>query len=151
LFSLLQSKRIRGTAGEPLPTVFKALEEKGTRFLRGPLVLISAGTGTGKSALILTPALQARVPTLYFSVDSDAFTQLTRSIAITSGCKVETAAKALLNNNLGDLEKSLSGIPIRFNYDASPSLDTIETSVEAYEEVYGQYPALIIVDNITNV
>lgn len=151
MFSLLQSKRIRGSAGEPLPTVFKALEEKGTRFTRGQLALISAGAGTGKSAVILTQALKSRVPTLYFSADSDAFTQLTRSIAITSGCTVENAAKALLSDKLGDLAESLSGIPIRFNYDASPSLDTIETSVEAYEEVYGQYPALIIVDNITNV
>jgi hypothetical protein len=41
--------------------------------------------------------------------------------------------------------------PIRFNYNASPSLDQIELSMMSFEEVYGGYPALVVVDNITNV
>ena len=78
MYSLIQSKRIRGSAGEPLPTVFKALEERGTRFLRGQFVLVAAGAGTGKSAFVLTQALKSKVPTLYFSADSDSFTKLCR-------------------------------------------------------------------------
>ena len=151
MYSLIQSKRIRGSAGEPLPTVFKALEERGTRFLRGQFVLVAAGAGTGKSAFVLTQALKSKVPTLYFSADSDSFTQLSRSISIAAGCSLVASSKAVLSGNLDDYVESLAGIPIRFNYDASPSLDTIESEVEAYEEVYGEYPAMIVVDNITNV
>jgi hypothetical protein len=151
LYSLIQSKRIRGSAGEPLPTVFKSLESAGIVFKRGQYALIAAGAGTGKSAFTLTQALKSKVPTLYFSADSDAYVQLTRSIAIMAEVSVEAANKAVLANDLGQLAGSLTDIPIRFNYDASPSLDTIETSVEAYEEVYGEYPALIVIDNITNV
>lgn len=152
LYTLNQSARIRGAAGEPLPVVFQALESKGARFLRGQLCLICSGPGTGKSAFALNYALKARVPTLYFSADSDAFTQLSRSLSSLIGWKLEDAGRAVLGGDLGaDAERRLSEIPIRFVYDASPNLDTIERTMMAYEEVYGDYPSLVIVDNITNV
>src|SRR5690606_9607993 len=133
------------------PTVFKSLESAGIQFKRGQYVLIAAGAGTGKSAFTLTQALKSGVPTLYFSADSDSYTQSVRSLAIMAGVSVEAANKAVLSSNLGSMADALLNIPIRFNYDASASLDTIETCVEAYEEVYGEYPALIVIDNITNV
>ncbi len=114
-------------------------------------MLVSAGPGTGKSAFTLSYALQARVPALYFSADSDAFVQLTRSISVVTGWTLEAAARAVLKDELAAPREKLTGLPIRFNYQASPSLGDIETSIEAYEEVYGDYPALIVVDNVTNV
>lgn len=147
----MQSRRVRGAAGEPLPTVFQVLEATGTRFLRGQLVLVCAGPGTGKSAFTLTLALKSRVPCLYFSADSDAFVQLTRSIAILTGWSLAAAARAVLQDRLAEVTEHLTGLPIRLNYEASPSLDRVETVVEAYEEIHGDYPDLIIVDNVTNV
>jgi hypothetical protein len=40
---------------------------------------------------------------------------------------------------------------IRFSYEARPSLTHIESHLRAYHEVFGMFPHLIIVDNITNV
>lgn len=88
---------------------------------------------------------------MYFSADSDAFTQLTRSISIMTNRTLEESAEAVLNNNLGDFSEELTRVPIRFNYSASPTLDDIELSMQAYEEVYGDYPSLVVVDNVTNV
>lgn len=151
MFSLLQSARIRGSAGIPLPNPFRALSAKGTDLLRGQLALVAAGPGTGKSAFTLTWALKSRAPCLYFSADSDAFTQLTRSISIMTGTHLEDSAKAVLSGDLGEAAKVLSDVPIRFNYSASPTLDDIELSMQAYEEVYGDFPSLVVVDNVTNV
>lgn len=151
MFSLLQSARIRGSAGVPLPNPFKGLSTKGTEFLRGQLVLVAAGPGTGKSAFALTLALRSGVPCMYFSADSDAFTQLTRSISVLTGTGLEDSAKAVLENRLGSVSRKLADVPIRFGYSASPTLDDIELSMTAYEEVYGDYPALVVVDNVTNV
>ena len=151
MYTPLQSLHIRGSAGEPLPTVFQSLEDKGTRFLRGQLVLVAAGPGTGKSAFVLTMALKARVPTLYFSADSDAFIQLTRMVSITTGWTLADSTKAVLTGELGDSAELLETIPIRFNYTASPSLDNLEDSMKAYEEVYGDFPSLVVVDNVTNI
>ncbi len=147
----MQSKRVRGSAGEPLPVVFDSLASRGTAFLRGQLALVAAGPGTGKSAFTLTLALKARVPCLYFSADSDAFVQLTRAISILTGWSLAASSEAVLNDDLGPITEALTGLPIRFNYAASPTLPELERTIEAYEEVYGDYPELIVVDNVTNV
>jgi|SRR5690606_12155882 len=151
MYTLLQSRKIRGSAGEPLPIPFESLTALGTQFLRGGLSLTVAGPGTGKSAFMLTLALESKVPCLYFSADSDSFVQLTRSISIRTGWSLEKSAAAVREDKLGDIIEQLSGVPLRFNYHASPTLDDIENSMQAYEEVYGDYPALVVIDNVTNV
>lgn len=151
MYTPRQSLYIRGSAGDPLPAVWDALEQKGTTPRRGQLVLVCAGPGTGKSAFVLAYALKSKVPTLYFSADSDAFTQLSRSVSILSGWPLEKSTKAVRNEDIGDVADELDPIPIRFNYKASPSLDVIEESLAAYDALYEDFPALIIVDNITNV
>ncbi|MCZ0973145.1 AAA family ATPase [Streptomyces albulus] len=152
MYSLLQSRRARGDAGEPIPSAFKSLEAQGTKFVRGQLSLVAAGGGTGKSAFMLTQALKSEVPTLYFSADSDAYIQLSRSIAILYVKSMDEACKWARSGMIPDTAvEALNDPMIRFNYNASPSLDDLENSVDCYDEVYGEYPALIVVDNITNV
>ncbi|WKW87281.1 DnaB-like dsDNA helicase [Mycobacterium phage Chargerpower] len=152
MYTPRQSLYIRGSAGDPLPTVWDALEQKGTQLRRGQLVLVCAGPGTGKSAFVLAYALKSKVPTLYFSADSDAFTQLTRSVSILSGWSLEKSTRAVRNQDIDrEVTDELDPIPIRFNYKASPSLDVIEESLAAYDALYEDFPALIVVDNITNV
>lgn len=131
--------------------MWDSLDQKGTQLRRGQLVLVCAGPGTGKSAFVLAYALKSRVPTLYFSADSDAFTQLSRSVSILSDISLERSTRAVRNGDIGDVADKLDDLPIRFNYKASPSLDVIEESLQAYYALYEDYPALIVVDNITNV
>jgi hypothetical protein len=130
--------------------VFKALERKDIIPRQGQFILVAAGPGTGKSAFTLAYALKSGLPTLYFSADSDAFDQLTRSISILTGWELKKAKEAVLRNDMDELKDAL-GVPIRFDYNATPTLDNIESAVNAYEEVYGEYPQIIIVDNVTNV
>lgn len=151
MFSILQSRRIRGAAGDPLPTVWKSFADKGIVFRRGQFVIISAGGGTGKSALTLNYALKADVSCLYLSADSDAFTQVARAVSIRMGWTFAESCRRVLADDIGEAAESLRGSPVRFNYLASPSQADIETLVAAYDEVYGDYPDIIIVDNITNV
>lgn len=147
---MIQSQRLRGESGTPLPTVWKLLTDAGIVFRRGHLVLVAAGPGTGKSAFLLTMALKILTTGLYFSADSDAFEQLIRAICIVAHTDKETAAKAVLDNEVERYADALYG-HLRFNFD--PALDTVmmEDSVEAFAEVYGEYPALIVVDNLANV
>jgi hypothetical protein len=151
MYSLAQSKRIRGDSGEPLPVVFEALEARGVRLLRGQLALVAAGPGTGKSAFVLSYLLQAKVPTLYFSADSDAFTQLTRSISMLKGWPLEKSAHAVLDDDMEAVDASLADVPIRMVYDASPSLDRIQEVMTSWFEVYEDYPHVVVIDNVTNV
>ena len=155
MYSIVQARRIRGAAGDPLPTVFQSFEDFKIVFRRGQLVLIAAGPGTGKSALALTQAVRSRVPTLYMSADSDAFTQVSRSFSIHTGLTMDETERYARGEDVlpSTLEKArdLNSIPIRFNFLAAPKLSNIERSMEAFDELYGEYPALTVVDNITNV
>lgn len=89
---------------------------------------------------------------LYFSADSNAATQLTRATAILTGENVRDVKRKLLADSfdeyMGDLAKRWW---IRFDYNARPTLSDIEGNLRAYFEVFGMFPHLIVVDNITNV
>ncbi len=119
--------------------------------MRGQLTLIAAPPGVGKSALTATIALKSKVPCLYFSADSDAFTQVSRAISILTDWKLEESAKRVLAGDLDGITERLDEIPIRMIYEASPDLDDIERVIKAYYELYGDFPELIIVDNVTDV
>ena len=151
MLTLTQSAAVKGSSGEPLPTVWASLDKEGTRFLRGQLCLVAAGPGVGKSAFVLSYALRSGVSCLYFSADSDAFVQLSRSLAILGGLNMTDAANMVLGGDYEQIKGLVGGVPIRFNYSPSPTLDIITEQVHAYEELHGDFPELIVVDNALDV
>ena len=151
MLTLTQSATVKGSSGEPLPTVWESLDAEGTRFLRGQLALVAAGPGVGKSAFVLSYALRSRVSCLYFSADSDAFVQLSRALAILGGVNMTDASNMVLASDFDRIRGLVGDVPIRFNYNPSPTLDTITQQVHAYEELHGDFPELIVVDNALDV
>lgn len=151
MLTLAQSATVRGSAGEPLPVVWPPLAERGTQFLRGQLALVAAGPGTGKSAFVLSYVLQSGVSAMYFSADSDAYIQLSRSLAILGDMNMGDAKDLALSDDHDTITRIAGDVPIRFSYNPSPTLDHIESSILAYEELYGDFPELIVVDNALDV
>lgn len=151
MLTFAQGLRKAGAAGEPLPTVFKALERMGLVFRRGQFALIAAGPGTGKSALALTLGIRTGSPTFYFSADSDAWTQYVRGAAIVTGWTTQQAEEAIRNGDTSVLDAALAyHSRVRMCYEASPTMQDIEDELTMYAHVYG-WPALVVIDNITNV
>jgi hypothetical protein len=152
LYSLAQSVLVKGAAGEPLPSPYRGLARHEVEFRRGEFSLVAAGPGTGKSLFALNLSLYGNIPVLYFSADSNAATQLTRATAILTGDNVRDVKRKLLADDFGEYTSYLSKRWwIRLNYQARPALDAIEKDLRAYFEVFGMFPHLIVVDNITNV
>lgn len=151
MLTLVQSAAVRGSAGEPLPEVWSTLAERGTRFLRGQLALVAAGPGTGKSAFVLNYALKSGVSCLYFSADSDAFVQLSRALAVLGDMNMTDASNLALSEDYPRIAGIIGQVPVRFSYNPSPSLAHIQDEIMAYEELYGDYPELIVVDNALDV
>lgn len=152
MFTLRQSLYVKGSAGDPLPVVWESLADRGINFQRAQLVLVCAAPGIGKSAFVLTYAMKAKVPTLYFSADSNAFTQLSRSVSILTGCTMTESARQIREEKLEIAAAvELDKVPASFKYDASPTLTQIEEPLWAFAQKYGEYPALVVIDNITNV
>ncbi|MCZ1019422.1 AAA family ATPase [Streptomyces noursei] len=154
MFSLNQSVRMRGAAGEPIPSPFKGLRKLEVEFRRGDFSVVCAGGGTGKSLTALWLAVSSNVPTLYFSADSTAATQLSRATAMITGDSAKEVKKKLVSEG-EDFEQYSDALMkrwwLRFNYSARPNPKEIETHLECYREVFGIYPHLVVIDNITNV
>ncbi|MCZ4119023.1 AAA family ATPase [Streptomyces sp. H39-S7] len=143
---------LKGAAGEPIPNPFNGLARHEVEFRRGEFSLIAAGPGTGKSLLALNLAMYGNLPCLYFSADSGAATQITRATAIITGENVRTIKRKLIAEDFGSYHAHLGKRWwVRFNFDARPTPRDLERDLACYFEVFGCFPHLIVVDNITNV
>ncbi|MFF4818057.1 DnaB-like helicase C-terminal domain-containing protein [Kitasatospora sp. NPDC001309] len=141
-----------GLAGEPLPAAFPQLERAGCHIRRGQLTLIAAGPGVGKSAVVTTIATRAEVPTLYFSADSDAFTQYTRLAAMITDTPLWAVEKDMDAGKSVHYDTQIEKLDyLRWNFDATPSIDTLDLDIQAFGYTYGCWPQLIVIDNIKNV
>lgn len=151
MLTLTQSASVRGSAGDPLPEVWENLAESGTQFRRGQLALVAAAPGVGKSAFVLNYALKSEVSCMYFSADSDAFVQLARALAILGGLDMSSAETMVRAEETERIADVIGDVPIRFSYNSSPTLQHIESQLLAYNELYGDFPELIVVDNALDV
>lgn len=150
MYSLMQSLNIQRSAGEPLPTVWKRLGERGTKFHRGQLSLVCAAPGVGKSAFILSYAIKARVPTLYFSVDSDESIQVSRAASIVTGQSMEKSKADFRKRDMGDATAGIQDTWVQMDYDAV-TVDDIQSALRAYDALYEEWPQLIVIDNVSNI
>jgi hypothetical protein len=142
----------RADGGEPLPTVFPALEWRGIRPRRGQVTMVAGQPNAGKSMFALFYAMKLDEPTLYFSADSDEATQVTRAAAVVTGHRIRDVEDALQNGGQGYYEDELAGLRnFRMDFASNPTLDEIELTLLAYEEMYGRFPGVIVIDNLVNV
>ena len=139
------------TKATPLPDVWSDLAAKQIKFRRGQVCMVAAAPNAGKSMFALIYAVKAKVPTLFFSADTDTTTVMMRAAAHSSGHNQVNVEQNLSTDSHfydGYFEKLKH---IKWVFDSSPSLDDIELEVKAYVELYGQSPELIIIDNLMNV
>lgn len=152
MFTITRGKNSTGKAGEPLPTVFPQLANSTVHFRRGQFHLIAAAPGVGKSLLALSEAMDAQVPTFYFSADSDAFTMYVRAGARETGWLCSEVETQIENGNTQLIDAKLNAKTghLRFSYDTNPDFNSVEAELQAYAVTYGCWPSLIVVDNISN-
>ena len=113
--------------------------------------MVAAAPNAGKSMFALVYALQAQVPTLFFSADTDTTTVMIRTISHITG-HTQLTVETNLNHNPNHYQNVHDKMSnIQWVFDSSPSLDDIELEVKAYQELYGVCPELIVVDNLMNV
>ena len=139
--------RTRGRVGNKLPQPYVALDAMGVYFRQGQVSLIVAAPGGGKTAFALNYALKAGVPCLYIAADLDLYSMGMRTMAIESGKFVDEIEAAIE----ADLELPDGAPQVVFGSDSSPTIADIVDEVRAYVEIHGQFPPLLIVDNLINV
>lgn len=134
------------TGGAKLPMPFGGLDKLGVSFRRSEVVLIAGTPGAGKSTFAHIIAVKSEVPTLYIAADTSEWTMRVRTLATLSGLTQAEAEAGMLDTP--DPEW-WSGIDhIAWSFEAGPTVDYIALEAEAYAEVFGEYPEMIVVDNL---
>jgi hypothetical protein len=151
LLNLNRAWRGSNINATPLPDVWKDLALKQIKFRRGQVCMVAAAPNAGKSMFALIYAVKAKVPTLFFSADTDTATVMMRAASHLSGHS-QLLVEGNLTSNRHYYDKHLDNMSnIQFVFDSSPSLDDIELEIKAYVELFGVPPELIVVDNLMNV
>lgn len=124
---------------------------------RGQLTLVAAPPGTGKS--LFAQALAHRgddngtVPsTLYFSADSDAGTFAQRAGAIATGYQLSDIQQLISDGNDEAIDAAIAAQTghMRMDYTSNVSDQDMLDEIDAYAEIFGKYPDLIVMDNLSN-
>lgn len=136
--------------GEPLPPVFQTFNDNNIAFRRGEVSMIAGVPGAGKSTLALAMALRMVKPTLYICADTNAHTMAMRIYSMLTGVTQKQAEKTLAESPDEAKQKLMQTGHIFWSFDSSPSLYDIDEEVMAFEELTGEPPQVIIVDNLTD-
>lgn len=116
---------------------------------RGQTSLLASAPGGGKSTVALVYALLAQRPTLFVSADTDLHTTAVRTGAAVLGW-TQAAVEAALHTPA--VQQAIDrAAHIRWADDSSPTVADIYAEAKAYYEAHGQFPELIVVDNLVDV
>lgn len=139
-----------GNLAAELPLPWPSLAEYRIAFRRGQCSLLAAAPGGGKTIVALAYAIETGVPTLFISADTDLATMATRAGAAILGWPQYRVEAAGLNSP--EVQGALDSIGhIRWADDNQPTVEDIYLETQAYAEVFGDFPYLIVVDNLIDV
>lgn len=145
---LTRAVRAQG-GGEPLPVAFQVLEQAGIKPRRGQVTMFFGIPGSGKTFLALLWALRLNLWTLFFSLDTDPGTMTVRTASYLTGEDQDTIEKKMQAGT--DFSSEIGTTKIDYSFQSYASLADINTEIQAYAEIHGSYPELIVVDNLINV
>ncbi|MER7208479.1 AAA family ATPase [Streptosporangium sp. NPDC000239] len=132
--------------------VWQTLADATVHIRRSQVAMVAAAPGVGKSAFTLNLAIRSGCRGIYMSADSDEATQAIRAAAIITGDRVQEIEVAYKAGKADRYDKALKEFTrVWFDFDAAPSLAQIEEEVLAYAYMYGQWPEILVLDNLANV
>lgn len=91
--------------------------------------------------------------TFYFSADSDAQTMFTRSAAMSTGYEMSEVERLMREGGMEMLDARVRQATAHINYSFKSTLDVdyMMDELTAYAHVYGEWPEVIVADNLSNI
>ncbi|MFB6830495.1 AAA family ATPase [Streptomyces hydrogenans] len=155
--TLARAYRAAGEIGEALPHVFDQFALTGVDVRRGTVTLIGAAPGGAKSVLANAYALRARVPTLFFSADTNEAEVAERLAAMMTGRQISECRSELNPRHPAHRPETLALLDgpgsnhIDWEFEDAPSYEFIVKRVEAFFYEWAVMPELIVIDNLINI
>ena len=132
-----------------LPNMYESLAARQVAIRRGEVTLIAGQPGAGKSTLAMALANRAQVPVLYFSADTHAHTQSMRLIAMLTDTDQAIVEQAMLDTAWAAEVLGQAG-HIRWSFDSAPSVEAVESELDAHVELFSRAPEMVVIDNLTD-
>lgn len=149
--TIAQTARALRDMGDPLPAPYKGFAEQRVSFRRGQVSLLVAAPGVGKTALAVDIVRRLAPHTaLYVCVDSDPRDMTGRITASVTGDP--TPGDDDLDEYIGYYQGEVTEATghVRWAWDGAPSVEDIADEMKCYAAVYGSWPELVIIDNLTS-
>lgn len=159
---LLSASRKATVLAPPLPVYNSVFGAAGLVFRRGQLSLVAAAPSVGKTLFatnlsVRTPASQSAPDgplrgNLYFSADSDEWTVKQRACSILTGVDLNTVEKQLNDDDWDRFYTDQLRTADHIDWCFQTDIDTefIVQRMFAHAELRGDFPQLIVVDNLGN-
>lgn len=158
ILTLQQGRRKNLDTGEPIHCPFITLVGTKTLIRRGQLSLIAGGPGTGKSAFIQAWLQRGddhgnKNSAFYFSADSDSTTMHKRGAAIATGYTQDDIEQLLVDGESAGIDAAVGAAASHmwWDYEPTPGPDHIEMELNAYRETMGEFPEVLVFDNLKNI
>lgn len=150
--ALTSALREAGAAGEPLPEVFPQLRQMQADIRLGELTMIASAPGVGKSVLASILAIGIKKPSMVFSADTSAHTTAVRCAAHLTGRPV-SEVDGIMSTDRTYYDRVLreGAGHVQWDFSPMPSIKDLFAEVESFAVAYGDYPHLIVVDNLRNI
>lgn len=152
MLTLGQAVAQQGEQGAAVETPYKALTNLGFTLRRGQSSMVAAAPGVGKSALALDLVMRLPIRSLYISADTDSFTMGMRAAAKMTGHPQEQVERGMADPTIAPMyHDALTKLwNVRFSFDCA-SMEDVRDEVFAYATAHGQFPPVVVVDNLVNV
>lgn len=153
MLRVTQARQQNASAGEPILAPFSVFEANKLHLRKGNLILVAAGPGTGKTALVHSIVQRGddagrTNSTIFFSADSSAWDLYTRAAAIATGRTMDDIEAELNEHGSARLDAIVNDATkhMWMSFRSDPSDQYVLEQVQAYAAIYGSYPEVIVVD-----
>jgi hypothetical protein len=115
------------------------------------MYMIAGQPGSMKTMFTLNAVSRIKVPTVYFSNDSDDFTMASRVLSMQTG-RPMSETEGWTKTHIEYAQSKLREFDhVKWSFHSGPSLDHIEKEMDAFAEINGRYPEHTIIDILMNV
>lgn len=142
--------------GKPLPSVIPSFDREKYLFRRSEVSMIAGQSNAGKSMLALWHVrgwvADHGLKGIYMCADSAELGQAARLLAMNTQNLSYSEAEAMLESrNEWAIEQMKKLENISWSFEDDLSYENINEEVMAFEELWGETPDFIIIDNLTDV
>lgn len=134
-----------------IPQLAPLYDRSHMRIHQGDLVMIVGRSGSQKSGLALFLAAMLGKPALYFSGDMTPWEASTRIIAMNYRHTVGEIEKNVDEYGAEYYDNITVGDSISFVFESPITWRGASEEIDAYLELWGEYPSVIVIDNLMDV